>query len=93
MKRCGVPRRPVAKVRKTNPPFGYAWLEGRLAINPVEFKTVRMILDLSESGMRPYHIEKVLNDQQIPTRAGRRWFSRIITNVIRGEAERSRKQA
>jgi hypothetical protein len=82
LKRQKVKLRSANDRRKTNPPFGYAYLKGQLVINPTEYKTVQIILDLSESGMRPYHIEKYLNDKQIPTRKGGRWFSRIVTNII-----------
>ncbi len=50
-----------------------------------------MILDLSESGMRPYHIEKFLNEKQILTRKGGRWFSRIVTNIIEKEKNQAAK--
>lgn len=75
-------RRSSQKARKTNPPFGYSWLSGKLVINPVEYKTILLIRDLHESGMLPYQIEKYLNEQKVPTRNGGKWFARIITNII-----------
>ena len=74
--------RSVSIARKTNPPYGYAWLSGKLVINPVEYQTVELIKNLSDSGMRPYHIEKHLNERAIPTRNGGKWFARIITNIL-----------
>lgn len=85
MKERKIKRRSRTEARKKNPPFGYAWLSGRLIINPVEYRTVQMILDLHQSGMRPYHIEKHLNANRIPTRSGGKWFARVVTNIIKAE--------
>lgn len=68
--------------RKTNPPFGYAWLSGQLVVNPIEFKTVQLIQHLHSTGMRPYQIEKHLNNLKTPTRKGGKWFARIICNIL-----------
>lgn len=87
MKRNRLKRRSPQEARKTNPPFGYSWLSGKLVVNPVEYKTVQLIRDLHEYGMRPYHIEKHLNKQKIPTRNGGKWFARIITNIIQKERQ------
>jgi len=77
--------RSTKAARKTNPPFGYAWLSGKLVANPAEYKTVELIRNLHGSGMRPYHIEKHLNERKIPTRSGGKWFARIVTNILEKE--------
>lgn len=77
--------RSAKAARKTNPPFGYAWLSGRLVVDPVEYKTIELIRSLNDSGMRPYHIEKYLNQRNIPTRNGGKWFARIISNILEKE--------
>lgn len=90
MKKNRLKRRSRNEPRKTNPPFGYSWLSGKLVINPVEYKTVVLIRDLHESGMRPYQIEKYLNERKIPTRNGGKWFARIITNILKKEVMESK---
>ena len=80
-------RRSSQKARKTNPPFGYSWLSGKLVINPIEYKTVQLIQDLHDSGMRPYQIEKYLNERKVSTRNGGKWFARIITNILEKEVQ------
>ena len=85
MKKNRLRRRSRNEPRKTNPPFGYLWLSGKLVINPIEYKTVQLIRDLHDSGMRPYQIEKYLNERKVSTRNGGKWFARIITNILEKE--------
>lgn len=89
LKKLKLQCRQRSKSLKTNPPFGYAWLSGKLVINPVEFKTVQLIQNLHSTGMRPYHIEKHLNSHKIPTRKGGQWFARIISNILASEKKRA----
>ena len=77
--------RSAKAARKTNPSLGYAWLSGKLVLNPAEYETVELIRNLHQSGMRPYHIEKHLNQRGIPTRNGSKWFARIVTNILAKE--------
>jgi hypothetical protein len=77
--------RSASAARKTNPPFGYAWLSGKLVMDPNEYKTIELIKTLYGSGMRPYHIEKHLNAREIPTRKGGRWYARMISSILKRE--------
>ena len=68
-------------------PYGYAWLEGKLVVDPREFKTVLKIMDLWHSGKSLTDIAKYLNDHNIPTRMGGRWFHCTVGAIIKRETK------
>lgn len=78
----GIPTRSASAARKTNPRYGYAWLSGEIAINPLEYKNVLLILELSKMGTRPHQIAKYLNEQTIQPRRGKKWFARTVTDIL-----------
>lgn len=59
-----------------------AWLSGEIVMNPLEYKNVLLILELSEIGRRPHQIAKSLNTQEIKPRRGKKWFARTVTDII-----------
>lgn len=86
MKACNIPRRSWRKAMRPNAPYGYAWLSGELVMNPIEYKTVQLILELSKSGKRPHQIAEYLNQKGVKPRRGKKWFARTITDFILREA-------
>ena len=82
LKDRGIPTRSASEARKKNPPYGYAWLSGEIVMNPLEYKNVLLILELSKMGKRPYQIASFLNGQRIQPRRGKKWFARTVTDII-----------
>jgi hypothetical protein len=72
-------------------PFGYAYLEGKLVIDPSEYKTVLEIYHQWQKRKNYRAIARYLNDQQITTRAGKNWTNEIIKRII-DRHERSLKK-
>ena len=79
--------RPAWKARKKNPAYGNSWLSGEIVMNPLEYKNVLLILELSEMGKRPYQIANYLNQHGIKPRRGKKWFARTVTDIIHREAK------
>jgi len=82
LKDGGIPTRSVSVARKKNPPYGYAWLSGEIVKNPLEYKNVLLILELSKLGRRPHQIVNYLNEQGNRSRCGKKWYARTITDII-----------
>lgn len=81
MKARNVPRRSWRKAIRPNAPYGYAWLSGELVMNPLEYKNVQLILEIS-AGKRPHQIAEYLNQKGVKPRRGTKWFARTITDII-----------
>ena len=64
-------------------PFGYDWLDGKLVIDPKEYRVVQKILQLWRKGQSARVIAERLNQQQILTRMGKRWFHSSVNAVIK----------
>jgi hypothetical protein len=71
-----------------HPPFGYAYLDGKLIVDPKEQLTIRKIIKLRQSGMSLRAIVEELNDQKIPTRTGKAWYLSFVKTII----DRNQKQ-
>jgi hypothetical protein len=84
-----IPTRSASEARKTNPPYGYAWLSGEIVVNPLEYKYVLLILELSDVGKRPHQIANYFNEQNIRPRRGKKWFARTVTDIISRHQSRS----
>lgn len=82
LKDCGPSTRSASMARKKNPPYGYAWLSGEIVLNPLEYKNVLLILELSSMRRRPHQIAKYLNEQEIKPRRGKKWHARTVANII-----------
>jgi len=63
-------------------PYGYAWLEGQMIMEPKEYKIVLKILGLWEKGLSCRAIAKKLNEQNTPTRMGKKWNKTVIGSII-----------
>lgn len=82
LKARGIPTRSASEARKTNSPYGYAWLSGEIVMNPLEYKNVLLIIQLSKMGKRPHQIANYLNDQGVRPRRGKKWFARTVTDIL-----------
>lgn len=64
-------------------PYGYAYLDGQLLIDPKEQIIVRKILKLHQSGISSNAIAKELNSQKIPSRPGKTWLPCAVRRIIK----------
>jgi hypothetical protein len=89
----GLPRRKCKLVQKLRikrqfvvkggpVPYGYAYLEGKLVVDPKEYKVVLEIYRQWQKRKNYRAIARYLNDQQIITRAGKKWTNEIIKRII-----------
>jgi len=72
-------------------PFGHAWLEGRLVLEPREYKIVLKIMQLWRSGKTLAAIADLLNSQYVPTRMGKKWFHSSVGAIIKRHNEEKQK--
>jgi hypothetical protein len=63
-------------------PYGFAYLDGQLVIDPKEHIIVRKILKLRQHGLSYRAIANELNKQKIPTRNGKSWYLSFIKTII-----------
>lgn len=63
-------------------PFGYAYLDGKLLMDPKEQIALRKVLSLWKSGKSYQAIADELNDKKIPTRSGKPWIKSVVRSII-----------
>lgn len=63
-------------------PFGYAYLDGTLLMDPKEQIAIRKILNLWKSGKSYQAIADELNDKKISTRSGKPWIRSVVRSLI-----------
>lgn len=63
-------------------PYGFAYLEGHLVVDPRETKVIHQMVKLWQSGKSFKAIAEQLNDQKIPTRLGKRWSRCVVRAVV-----------
>jgi hypothetical protein len=68
-------------------PYGYAYLDGQLVIDPKEQNALRKILQFHKSDMSNQAIANELNHQKISTRSGKPWIRSVIRTIINREEE------
>ncbi|NUN06639.1 MAG: recombinase family protein, partial [Bdellovibrio sp.] len=64
-------------------PYGYAYLDGQLIIDPKEQIIVRKIMKLHQSGLSGNAITKELSHQKIPSRTGKSWSPCVVRRIIK----------
>lgn len=64
-------------------PYGYAYLDGQLIIDPKEQIIVRKIMKLHQSGLSGNAIAKELNRQKIPSRTDKSWSPCVVRRIIK----------
>lgn len=68
-------------------PYGYAYLEGKLVIDPREYKTVLEILRLWQSVQSTRAIARILNERKLFTRQQKRWHHVAVRKIIERELQ------
>jgi DNA invertase Pin-like site-specific DNA recombinase len=68
--------------RPGHTPFGYAYLDGQLLIDPKEQKIVRLLIELHRSGLSYLAIASQLNEMKIPTRSKKTWQRCVVRSII-----------
>ena len=68
--------------RSGHPPYGYAYLDGHLLVDPKEQIIVRKILKLHQSVPSGNAIVRELNNQKIPSRNGKSWCPSVVRGII-----------
>jgi hypothetical protein len=63
-------------------PFGYAYLDGKLLIDPKEQIALRKIQTFHEKGKSYQAIADELNNKKIPTRSGKPWIRSVVRSII-----------
>jgi hypothetical protein len=63
-------------------PFGYAYLEGKLLMDPKEQIALRKILKFGKDGKSYQAITDELNIQKIPTRSGKPWNRSVVRSIV-----------
>lgn len=63
-------------------PYGYAYLDGKLLIDPKEQIVVRKILKLRQEGKTFQAIADELNRHKTPTRSGKAWIKSVIRSIV-----------
>lgn len=79
------PRTP--RMRSPVLPYGYDWLDGKLVVDPKEYRIVQKILRLWRKGQSARVIAEYLNQQQIPSRMAKRWFHSAVNRIINRELQ------
>ena len=69
-------------VRPGNTPFGYCYLEGKLVVDPREYKVVLEMYRLWKNGQSLRAISRHLNSQRVPTRFGKSWKHEVVKKII-----------
>jgi hypothetical protein len=63
-------------------PYGYAWLEGEMVVDPKEYKVVFEIVRLWKAGKSFTKIAKYLNERNVATRMGKKWSHPVVASII-----------
>lgn len=63
-------------------PYGYAYLDGQLLIDPKEQIILRKILKLRQEGKTFQAIADELNRHKTPTRSGKPWIKSVIRSIV-----------
>lgn len=81
--RCHKPGSVLSKVMRSGGiPYGYAYLDGELVIDPHEYKVVLQIRRLWKEGRSLRAIAKALTEQNVKTRHGRPWRYEVIKKIV-----------
>jgi hypothetical protein len=72
-------------------PYGYAYLDGQLLLDPKEQIVVRKILKLHQSGLSGNAIARELNNQKIPSRNGKSWCPSVVRGIIKNHQSNQNK--
>lgn len=63
-------------------PYGFAYLEGKLVVDPKEHLIVRKIISFHHKGYSMRAISRELNSRKLFNRKGTKWHNGVIKSVI-----------
>jgi hypothetical protein len=72
-------------------PYGYAYLDGQLLLDPKEQIVVRKILKIHQSGLSENDIARELNNQKIPSGNSRSWCPSVVRGIIKNHLSNQNK--
>lgn len=72
-------------------PYGLAYLEGKLVVNPTEYKYVLQAVKWWQSGKSFTAIADRLNIQKVKTRLGKRWTHSVVAAMVRRHLNQNEK--
>ncbi|MCB9073131.1 MAG: recombinase family protein [Bdellovibrionaceae bacterium] len=73
-------------------PYGYCYLDGKLVVDPHEYKNVLKILQQFKKGMSYRSIARGFNCTKIRTRMGKIWTHEIIKRICDRELNKKRRK-
>ncbi len=68
--------------------YGYKWLKDYKKRIPLEHeaKIVQRMYEMVASGVSCFKIARTLNEESIPTKAGKKWEARTVSRIVRNQA-------
>lgn len=69
--------------KNVKPPYGFAYLEGRVVKHPKEYPTLLQIIGLWKSGQPLNSIATKLNGKRVPSPMGKTWSWNSIDNIVK----------
>lgn len=73
-------------------PFGYTYLEGKLVVEPSEYRIVLEIDRRLSAGESLRAIARILNDRKVPTRFGRKWNHEVVKKIHQRHNQEQKKE-
>jgi DNA invertase Pin-like site-specific DNA recombinase len=64
-------------------PYGYAYADGTLVVNPVEAPVLVRMFELAGAGTSQRQISRILNAEGIPASKGGRWAPATVSRILR----------
>lgn len=84
---------PTQVMKAGTTPFGYTYLEGKLVVEPSEYRIVLEIGRRVQSGESLRAIARRFNDRKVPTRFGKKWNHEVIKKIYeRHQKEQSKEK-
>lgn len=68
--------------------YGYKWLRDYKKRIPIESeaKIVKRIFEMVVNGIGCFKIARILNEERIPTKSGKKWEARTVSRIVRNPA-------
>ncbi len=73
---------PTQVMKSGTTPFGFTYLEGKLVMEPSEYRVVLEMNRHWQSGLSLRAIARILNDRGVATRFGKKWNHEVIKHII-----------
>lgn len=84
---------PTQVMKSGTTPFGFTYLEGKLVVEPSEYRIVLEMHRHWQSGQSLRAIARILNDRGVTTRFSKKWNHEVIKHIIeRFEQQQATKE-